>query len=61
MARKGKRKSSGYKSKAQVRWAFATKQPFARRWAREAKRKAGKKTWFRKLPRRKGAPKRGKA
>lgn len=57
--KRGKKKSSGYRSKAQVKWAFATKQPFARRWAREAKRKYGKKVWYKKLPRRKGVRKRG--
>ena len=57
MGRK-KRGKSGYRSKAQVRWAFATKQPFAHRWAKQAKRKYGKKVWYKKLPRRKGVRKR---
>lgn len=48
----GKRKS-GYRSQAQVRWAFATKQKFAHRWAKEAKRKKGKKVWYRSLPKKK--------
>jgi hypothetical protein len=35
-----------FKSKAQHRWAFATKQPFARRWA--------KKGVYKGLPAKKG-------
>jgi hypothetical protein len=35
-----------FRSKKQWRWAFVTKKPWARRWARETKS-------FKRLPRRK--------
>lgn len=37
-----------FQSQAQARWAFATRQPWARRWAHESP--GGKKRWFRRLP-----------
>lgn len=40
-----------FASQAQARWAFATGQPWARRWAHESP--GGKKRWFRRLPRKK--------
>ncbi len=43
-----------FHSKAQWRWAFATKKPWARRWAR--KTPGGKIIRYRRLPRRKSAP-----
>ncbi|QFG13189.1 hypothetical protein SEA_STEAMEDHAMS_4 [Gordonia phage SteamedHams] len=43
------KKKRGFKSKKQWRWAFATKQPWARRWAHATK--GGKKTRYRRLPR----------
>ena len=46
-----------FRSKAQWKWAFATKQKFARRWAH--KTKGGKKTRYRRLPTRKGPRRRG--
>lgn len=36
-----------FKSKAQQRWAFGTKQPFAKKWAHETKS-------FKRLPAKKG-------
>jgi hypothetical protein len=51
--KKGRKKNKGYRSKAQVRWAFANKKSFARRWAHEAKMKKGKKVWYRRLPEKK--------
>lgn len=61
MARKKKKAGKrGYRSKAQVRWAFATKQSFARRWAHEAKVKKGKKVWYRSLPNKKRGPRKRK-
>lgn len=52
--RKGYR---GFKSKKQWRWAFATKQPWAREKAR--KTKGGKIIRYRKLPESKFSGKRG--
>lgn len=46
----------GFKSKKQWRWAFATKQPWARKKAHETK--GGKKTRYRRLPASKGTGKR---
>ena len=37
-----------FRSKKQWKWAFATKQSFARRWAHETK--GGKVKRYRKLP-----------
>lgn len=51
--KKGRKKKHTYHSKKQVRWAFANKKSFARRWAHEAKVKHGKKTWYRRLPNKK--------
>jgi hypothetical protein len=52
----GKKHSShsyrGFRSKAQWRWAFATKKSFARRWAHETP--GGPKVRYRRLPRRVG-------
>ena len=42
MARR--KKQPPHRSKAQWRWAFATKRPWARRWARQNKRKRPYKT-----------------
>lgn len=47
-----------FHSKAQWRWAFATKQPWARRHARRTP--GGKRTRYRRLPRRKGVRRRGR-
>lgn len=47
-----------FKSKKQWKWAFATGQPFARRWAHETK--GGKKKRYRKLPSKKRTSRRGK-
>lgn len=44
----------GFRSKKQWRWAFATKQKFARRWAHETP--GGKKVRYRRLPLRVGRP-----
>jgi hypothetical protein len=59
MAKK-KRKGGypGYKSKKQWRWAFATKQPWAREKAH--KTKGGKKVRYRRLPESKHSGKRGR-
>ena len=54
----GKRKGGtyhGYRSKAQWRWAFATKKPWAREKAHRTK--GGPKIRFRRLPERKGVRK----
>jgi hypothetical protein len=57
MARK--RKSPGpMHSKAQWRFLFATKKPFAHKWAEKIERTRGEKTGYRSLPTRKGAKKR---
>jgi hypothetical protein len=56
MAKRGSSGHKGFTSKAQWRWAFATKKPWARRKARETE--GGPKTRFRRLPTRKGTPKR---
>lgn len=49
------RKSPGpFHSKAQWRWAFATKKRFARRWAHRTP--GGPKVRYRRLPARKSAP-----
>lgn len=45
----------GFKSKAQWRWAFATKKSWARKKAEETA--GGPKTRYRRLPVRKGARK----
>lgn len=37
-----------FQSQAQARWAFATGQPWAKRWSRETP--GGKGKWFRRLP-----------
>lgn len=42
------------RSQAQWRWAFATRQRFAHRWARARKRSHGKTTGYRTLPARRG-------
>ena len=42
-----------FKSKAQWRWAWATRQPWARRHAHATP--GGKKTRYRRLPRRKAS------
>ena len=48
------RKSPGpFHSKAQWRWAFATKAPFAEKWAHQVEAERGKVTGFRSLPRNK--------
>lgn len=52
------RKQGKVRSQAQYRWMFATKQPFAHRWARARKRAAGKTTGYRTLPARRGVRKR---
>lgn len=55
----GHRKSPGpMHSKAQWRWAWATHQPFARRWSEQVEATRGKKTGFRALPARKSLKKR---
>jgi hypothetical protein len=57
MARRRRRGGSRrFTSKAQWRWAFATKKPWARRHARRTP--GGPKVRYRRLPRRKGARKR---
>lgn len=38
----------GFRSKAQWRWAFATKKPFAHRWAHATE--GGPRKRFRRLP-----------
>lgn len=56
MAKKssGQRKSPGpMHSKAQWKWAYATHQPFARKWADGVVATRGKKTGFHSLPNRK--------
>lgn len=50
------RRHGPFKSKAQWRWAFATHQPFAHRWAEQIERSRGEKTGYRSLPRKKGRP-----
>lgn len=52
------RKQGKVRSRAQYRWMFATKQPFARRWAHARKRAAGKITGYRTLPARRGVRRR---
>ena len=39
---------AGFKSKKQWAWAFATHQPWARKWAHQTK--GGKKVRYRRLP-----------
>lgn len=46
----GRPKKNRYKSKKQVAWAFATKQPFAKKWAHRSIRDSGRVTWYRSLP-----------
>lgn len=48
MARRHRGGKPPFRSRAQWRWAFATKQPFARRWAH--KTPGGKIVRFRRLP-----------
>lgn len=58
-AKKKKRKTyAGYKSKKQWKWAFSSKQPWAREKAH--KTKGGKVTRYRRLPASKGSGKKGK-
>lgn len=45
-------------SRAQWRWAFATHQKFAKKWADKIVATRGKKTGFHSLPARKGVRKR---
>ncbi|MGW6912578.1 hypothetical protein ACWGB8_01950 [Kitasatospora sp. NPDC054939] len=52
------RKQGKVRSQAQWRWMFATKQPFARRWAGARKRAAGTTTGYRTLPARRSTRKR---
>jgi hypothetical protein len=52
------RKQGKVRSQAQWRWMWATKQPFARRWAHARKRTAGKVKGYRTLPARKGTRRR---
>lgn len=51
---KSGRGEGGFRSKAQWRWAFATKKSWARKKAH--KTKGGPKARYRRLPARKGAP-----
>jgi|KBSSwiStaDraftv2_1062776.scaffolds.fasta_scaffold105552_7 hypothetical protein len=44
----------GFRSKKQWRWAFATHQKFAHKWAHETP--GGKKVRYRRLPTRVGRP-----
>lgn len=54
MATNEHRKSPGpFRSKAQWAWAWATKQPFAEKWAHEIEAERGKITGYRSLPRNK--------
>jgi hypothetical protein len=46
-----KQKIGKFRSKAQWRWAFATKQPWARKWAHQTP--GGKKVRYRRLPKKK--------
>lgn len=51
----GGRKSPGpMHSKAQWAFLFATKKPFAHKWAEQVVAERGPKTGYRSLPRRKG-------
>ncbi|MFC8704093.1 hypothetical protein ACFUIV_18155 [Streptomyces anulatus] len=52
------RRRGKVRSQAQWRWAFATKQRFAHRWARARKRSYGKTTGYRTLPARRGTRRR---
>jgi hypothetical protein len=54
LARKGAPPRGGFVSRAQWRWSFATRQPWARRTAR--KTAGGPTVRYRRLPARKGAP-----
>lgn len=45
-------------SKAQWRFLYATKKPFAHKWAEQVVAERGPKTGYRSLPDRKGARKR---
>ena len=54
MAAKGAAPKGGFRSKAQWRWAFATRKPWARKAAH--KTKGGPRARYRRLPSRKGAP-----
>lgn len=47
-----RKKARRYASKKQVRWAFANKKSFARKWAHRGISDSGRKKWYRKLPRR---------
>ncbi|GAA3957942.1 hypothetical protein GCM10023085_45550 [Actinomadura viridis] len=57
MAKRGGQKK-GFVSRKQWRWAFATKQPWARRKARETP--GPRKVRYRRLPVRKGTRKAGR-
>ena len=57
MARRNRGTYAGYRSKRQWRWAFATKQPWAREKAH--KTKGGKGTRYRRLPWSKGSRRKG--
>lgn len=46
------------RSRAQWRWMFAQRKPFAHKWARSRKRTYGKKTDYQTLPARRGARRR---
>lgn len=52
MAKRKRKTYAGFKSRKQWRWAFATKQPWAREKAH--KTKGGKGTRYRRLPETKG-------
>lgn len=55
----GHRKSPGpMHSKKQWAYLFASRKPFARKWADEIVAERGKKTGYRSLPERKGMRKR---
>lgn len=54
----GRKRTGKVRSQAQWRWMYATKQPFAHRWARARKRTYGKNTDYRTLPARKGVRRR---
>lgn len=55
----GHRRSPGpMHSQAQWRYLFASKKPFARKWADEVVAERGKKTGFHSLPNRKSIRKR---
>lgn len=43
-------KKRGFRSKAQVGWAFANGKSFARKWAHRGIAASGRKKWKRQLP-----------